>query len=155
MRKRCRRFAARLIGCAIAGALVCGGFASAADWRDNVTFTLSDRARVEVVDWFDPPGGIAASGAERYWFFAKQLRAGVRVDLPHAQVAVEAQDTRLVNLPDDATLPPPQGALGPGALYFLNRADNSIKATGKTEHPTLPPGFWRRVIVQFAVGQAF
>jgi len=42
-----------------------------------------------------------------------------------------------------------------GALYFLNRADNSIKATGKTEHPTLPPGFWRRVIVQFAVGQAF
>ena len=43
----------------------------------------------------------------------------------------------------------------PGKLYFLNRADNSITATGKTEHPDLPPGFWRRVVVQFAVGQAF
>ncbi|PYP46533.1 MAG: hypothetical protein DMD42_03995 [Gemmatimonadetes bacterium] len=43
----------------------------------------------------------------------------------------------------------------PGKLYFLNRADNSITATGKTEHPELPPGFRRRVIVQFAVGQAF
>src|SRR5256884_501350 len=43
----------------------------------------------------------------------------------------------------------------PRPLYLLNRADNSITATGKTEHPDLPPGFWRRVVVQFAVGQAF
>jgi len=43
----------------------------------------------------------------------------------------------------------------PGTLYFLNKADNSITATGKTERPGLPSGFWRRVVVQFAVGQAF
>jgi outer membrane protein assembly complex protein YaeT len=43
----------------------------------------------------------------------------------------------------------------PGTLYFLNKTDKSIKATGRTEHPGLPSGFWRRVIVQFAVGQAF
>jgi len=42
-----------------------------------------------------------------------------------------------------------------GTLYFLNKADNSIKATGRTERPGLPSGFWRRVVVQFAVGQAF
>jgi hypothetical protein len=109
----------------IAVAIVCGGFPSAADWRDNVAFTLSDRARGEFVDWFGPPGTAAPAGAERYGFFANQLRAGVRVTLPHAQLTVEAQDTRLVNLPDDATLPPPHGALGPGAIYFLNTRDTS------------------------------
>src|SRR6185503_8322313 len=59
----------------------------------------------------------------RYAFFANQLRAGVRLDFPHVQLGVEAQDTRLANLPDDATLAPPQGALGPGAVYFLNTRD--------------------------------
>ena len=43
----------------------------------------------------------------------------------------------------------------PGPLYFLNHADKSLAATGQTVHPALPPGFWRRVVVQFAVGQAF
>ena len=43
----------------------------------------------------------------------------------------------------------------PGPLYFLNGTDKSLTATGKTVHPGLPGGFWRRVIVQFAVGQAF
>jgi hypothetical protein len=125
MGDRLRRRTARRIGCALAGALMCGGLPAAADWRDNVTFTLSDRARGEFVDWFDPPAGVADDGAQRYAFFANQLRAGVRVDLPHVQFTVEAQDTRLANLPDDATLAPPQGALGPGAVYFLNTRDTS------------------------------
>ena len=43
----------------------------------------------------------------------------------------------------------------PGPLYFLNGTDKSLTATGKTVHPGLPGGFWRRVVVQFAVGQAF
>jgi hypothetical protein len=111
--------------CAIAVALACGAFPAAADWRDDVAFTLSDRARGEFADWFDPPGTAAPAGAERYAFFANQLRAGVRVTLPHAQLTVEAQDTRLVNLPDDATLPAPQGSLGPGAVYFLNTRDTN------------------------------
>jgi hypothetical protein len=125
MRDRRRSCGAPWSGCAVAIAIVCGGVPSAADWRDSVTFTLSDRARGEFVDWFRPPDGIAPAGAERYGFFANQLRAGVRVVLPHAQLTVEAQDTRLANLPDDATLPPPHGALGPGALYFLNTRDTS------------------------------
>ena len=114
---------ARRIACALASALVCGGLPAAADWRENVTFTASDRARGEFADWFDPPPGAADDGAQRYAFFANQLRAGVRVDLPHAQLVVEGQDTRLANLPDDATLAPPQGSLGPGAIYFLNTRD--------------------------------
>jgi outer membrane protein insertion porin family len=42
-----------------------------------------------------------------------------------------------------------------GKLYFLNKTDKSITATGRPVQPGLPPGFWRRVVVQFAVGQAF
>ena len=43
----------------------------------------------------------------------------------------------------------------PGPLYFLNSANRSLTATGQQVRPGLPPGFWRRVVVQFAVGQAF
>jgi hypothetical protein len=125
MRDRRRGSSASQLACALAVALVCGGAPSAADWRDNVTFTLSDRARGEFADWFRPPDGAAPAGAQRYAFFANQLRVGVRAVLPHAQLTLEAQDTRLANLPDDATLPPPHGALGPGALYFLNTRDTS------------------------------
>jgi len=43
----------------------------------------------------------------------------------------------------------------PGPLYFLDRTDKSLTATGQTIRPGLPGGFWRRIVVQFAVGQAF
>ena len=94
-------------------------------WRDRVTFTLSDRARGEFVDWFRPPEGVAPAGAERYAFFANQLRLGARVTFPHVQLVLEMQDTRLTGLPDDASLPPPQGSLGPGAVYFANTHDTT------------------------------
>ena len=48
-----------------------------------------------------------------------------------------------------------------GALYLLSRANNSLTAvTDSAGHqvplrPSLPGGFWRRVVVQLAVGQAF
>jgi len=43
----------------------------------------------------------------------------------------------------------------PGKLYFLNTANKSLTFTGHEVRPGLPGGFWRRVVVQFAVGQAF
>jgi hypothetical protein len=94
-------------------------------WRDHVTFSASLRARGELVDWFEPPPGVATDGAERYAFFASRLRAGVRVVFPHLEVFAELQDTRITGLPDDATLPAPFGALGPGALYFLHTHDTT------------------------------
>ena len=93
---------------------------AAPSWRDYVTFTLSERIRGEFVDWFEPPPGTAARGAERYDFFASQFRAGVNVLLPHLQLTLAMQDTELANVPEDASLPPPQGNLGPGAVYFAN-----------------------------------
>jgi len=49
----------------------------------------------------------------------------------------------------------------PGPLYLLDNTNKSLTAvldpTGKPLllRPRLPGGFWRRVVVQFAVGQAF
>ncbi len=105
---------------AIAGTALPAVADDAPAWRDRVTFTLSERLRGEIADWFRPPPGRDAPGANRYAFFASQLRAGARVVLPHAELALTLQDTRLANLPDDASLPPPQGGLGPGAVYFAN-----------------------------------
>ncbi|TMA37792.1 MAG: hypothetical protein E6J79_09155 [Deltaproteobacteria bacterium] len=89
-------------------------------WRDRVSLILSERVRGEFVDWFRPRPGTAAPGAERYDFFASQLRAGLSVVLPHAQLTLVAQDTRLANLPADASLLPLAGNLGPGAIYYAS-----------------------------------
>src|SRR5437870_8805809 len=89
-------------------------------WRDRVTLIASERLRGELVDWFRPRPGAADPDANRYAFVASQLRAGLSVVLPHAQLTLVAQDTRLGNLPDDASLPAPVGNLGPGAIYFAN-----------------------------------
>jgi hypothetical protein len=99
--------------------------AAADTWRDHLTLVVSDRARGEFVSWFEPPPGVAADGAQRYNFFGNQFRLGARVTFPHVQVFVEMQDTRLANLPDDASLAPPQGNLGTGANYFANTHDTS------------------------------
>src|SRR5262245_51099202 len=90
------------------------------DWRDRVTLIASERLRGELVDWFRPRPGAADPGANRYGFVGSQLRLGVSVVLPHVQLTLVAQDTRLGNVPDDASLPPPVGNLGTGAVYFAN-----------------------------------
>lgn len=94
-------------------------------WRDRLTLTASLRVRGELADWFDPPAALATDGAERYAFFASRLRLGARLLFPHVELGVEVQDTRLAGLPDDATLGPPAGSLGPGALYFLYTRDTT------------------------------
>jgi len=48
-------------------------------------------------------------------------------------------------------------AAEPGPLYFLNTTDQSLTVVhpGVPYAPPRPGTFWRRVFVQFAVGQAF
>jgi hypothetical protein len=44
----------------------------------------------------------------------------------------------------------------PGPLYYLDKATQSVTLVpGTTIHPTVSSRFWRRVVFQFAVGQAF
>lgn len=81
---------------------------------------LSDRLRVEVVDWFAPSSGRAPTDAQRYMFYGNQLRFGGEATHRWLSLVVEGQYTLLLGLPDDATLPPPEGNLGPGAVYFAH-----------------------------------
>src|SRR5436309_4710237 len=106
-----------LAGVRVAVAAVSEAAEDSGGWRDRVTPTLTDRLRGELVDWFRPRA--APRGAGRYGFFASRLRAGVSVTLPHVQLVLQGQDTRLTNLPGDAD------ALGPGALYVSHTHDTS------------------------------
>ncbi len=102
-------------------------------WRDRITFSVSDRVRGEFVDWFGPPRSFhpadattptelqhVAPDAERYNFFANRFRAGVRALFPPVELNLQFQYTELANVPEDASLRPPVGNLGTGALYFAN-----------------------------------
>ncbi len=104
--------------------------ARAATLREHVSIVASDRFRIESVDWFRPPlSSGARNAAQRYDFMGNQLRFGLRVTIPNAQLLVEGQDTRLLNLPDDASLAAPFGNLGPGANYFAHTRE---RAHGET-----------------------
>jgi hypothetical protein len=93
---------------------------------EHLTLTASARLRAERVDWFDPV--FASDGANRYGFYASQLRAGARLTYPHLQAVVEFQDTRILDLPDDASAPI-FGGLGPGAAYFAHTPERDQGAT--------------------------
>ena len=110
---------------------------AAPGWRDHFTITASLRVRGELADWFAPPADVAVPGAERWAFFASQLRLGLRAVFPYVEVFVEGQDTRLAGLPDDATLAAPFGPLGPAGLYYLFGRDTT------QGEPFLKQGFVR------------
>jgi hypothetical protein len=95
------------------------------DWRDAVQPILETRVRGELASWFKPPAGAAPPGAENWAFFANRLRFGASVTLPRVSFVLEGQDVRLENIPTDASLGPPFGALGTGPNYFLNTRRSS------------------------------
>lgn len=102
-------------------ALLAASTGQAATLREHVSLVASDRFRIESVDWFRPPASSGARhAAQRYDFMGNQLRFGLRATVPNAQLLVEGQDTRLINLPDDASLAAPHGNLGPGGTYYFH-----------------------------------
>src|SRR5438046_8031057 len=121
-----RTIGAVLVLCLLAAPVVRG---DDGDWRDRVTLIASERLRGEFVDWFRPRPRTAAPDVHRYSFIASQLRAGLSVVLPHVQLTLVAQDTRLGNVPDDASLAPQAGNLRPGAVYY---AEHNQRTQGET-----------------------
>jgi hypothetical protein len=111
-----------LVALALGAATAFADEAPAPSWRERITVTVSNRTRGEFVDWFAPPAGEAAPNAERYDFFANRFRLGVRALFDPVEINLQFQDTVLANLPEDASLAPPVGNLGTGALYFANTA---------------------------------
>jgi len=78
-----------------------------------VEVTGSLRLRAESWNWFDTS---AADGT--YGFGASLLRLGIGQKRSKFDWQVEIAQPLLLNLPDDAIAPPPQGQLGLGATYF-------------------------------------
>jgi alginate export protein len=74
-------------------------------------FTGSWRTRQEVWDWF----GRGDEG--RYTFTGSLLRFGGTYATPRHDLSLELAQPTLLNLPKDASLPPPSGQLGHGASY--------------------------------------
>jgi outer membrane protein insertion porin family len=46
-------------------------------------------------------------------------------------------------------------AAEPGPLYYQNNGDHSLTLIQDSYQPVQAPSFWHRIVVQFAVGQAF
>ncbi len=101
----------------------------ATTWSDIVLTQISPklslsgslRLRGEFWNWFEPKG----AQNNDYDFFASVLRGAVKWTDEYFDFIVEAQHVSLLNLPDDAIAPAPQGSLGGGASYFAhNRRAN-------------------------------
>jgi outer membrane protein assembly complex protein YaeT len=93
---------------------------------------------------FVDAGQVWVQGGAAYDFRGIRITpgAGLRFTTPLGPVRVDAAYN---------------GYLGePGPLYYLNKSDSSLTLIpGLTYQPARPPGFWRRVVIQFSVGQAF
>lgn len=99
-------------------------------WSDIVLTQISPklsisgslRLRGEFWNWFEPTG----SQNNDYDFFASVLRGAVKWTDEAFDVMVEAQFPSLMNLPDDAAAPAPQGLLGGGASYFAHNHHRDV-----------------------------
>jgi hypothetical protein len=90
------------------------------DLSEYVTPTLSERVRGEFTDWFRPPAGAAPAARSATTSSPASSAPASASRCRACSSSLEMQDTRLVGLPDDASLAPPIGNLGPGATYFAN-----------------------------------
>jgi hypothetical protein len=103
-----------------------------------LTITGSWRLRVEDWDWFQ---GTAGDGD--YTFTGSLLRLALARTLPTYDGVLELAQVTLLDLPENAVAPPPQGALGLGANYraangeqdgslFIKQGFVRLKALGGT-----------------------
>jgi hypothetical protein len=83
-----------------------------AGWRWNGSL----RARVEAWDWFDPAAA-DADADDNYAFLGGYARLALARTWGRAELVVEGSVPVLLGLPENSSLPPPQGQLGLGAAY--------------------------------------
>jgi hypothetical protein len=88
---------------------------------EHLSIGASMRTRVELWDWFEPAG----AKKNDYAFLANVVRFGVAWRQDAFDFVLEGQNPTLIDLPDDAVAPPPEGPLGLGGVYYLhNRAQS-------------------------------
>ncbi|MBZ5723094.1 MAG: alginate export family protein [Acidobacteriia bacterium] len=86
----------------------------------GIRFSGSLRVRPEVWDWFD-----TTAAEPNYTYFASLLRLSLSQERPHWDWQAEFAQPLLLNLPDNAIAPAPQGQLGLGANYFVANANST------------------------------
>ncbi len=86
----------------------------------GIHFSGSLRVRPEVWDWFD-----TTAAEPNYAYFPSLLRLSFSQERPGWDWQVEFAQPLLLNLPDKAIAPPPQGQLGLGANYFAANANST------------------------------
>src|SRR5262245_55275068 len=82
----------------------------------KLSISASLRLRGEFWNWFEPTG----PHSNQYNFFASVFRGAVKWTDDYFDLFLEAQEVGLMNLPDDAVAPAPQGTLGGGGQYFAH-----------------------------------
>lgn len=115
MKQRATAAALVLAASSLAASVACAG-PEPLSWKVGdvvVQPILSDRLRVEIVDWFDPGAGL---GDESYAFVANVLRFGAITKWKDLAVTIEGQEVALWGVPSDAP------GLGPGASYYAATA---------------------------------
>jgi len=86
----------------------------------GIHFSGSLRVRPEVWDWFD-----TTAAEPNYTYFASLLRLSFSQERPRWDWQAEFAQPLLLNLPDNAIAPSPQGQLGLGANYFAANANST------------------------------
>ena len=91
------------------------------------------RTRGEFWDWFE-----GTSGDSSYAYAATVAKLGLKWQQDLFDLHLEAQNTALMGLPDDASAPAPQGSFGLGPVYLShNRRQNDASVFLKQAHLTL------------------
>ena len=91
------------------------------------------RARGEFWDWFK-----GTSGDSSYAYAATVAKLGLKWQQDLFDLHLEAQNTALMGLPDDASAPAPQGSFGLGPVYLShNRRQSDASVFLKQAHLTL------------------
>lgn len=92
----------------------------------NINFSGSLRLRVESYGWWETPGF-----DDSHTFGAAVLRLSLGQQKEKAEWLIEGEFPVLINLPERAVAPAPQGQLGQGGSYFAANGDQDGSATLK------------------------
>ncbi|KPK22689.1 MAG: hypothetical protein AMK69_19270 [Nitrospira bacterium SG8_3] len=77
-------------------------------------------------NWFEPFDSFAENS---YDYIFTRTRFGLSLNLASAKIYLQAQDVHMWDLPDNAIVPPPQGPLGIGAIYYLHGESENYHST--------------------------
>jgi hypothetical protein len=110
-----------VVACSVAGATPVHAELQGEPLPKQLSISASLRTRWELWNWFEPTG----PQNNDYDFLATVTRVGIAWKDEAFDIAVEAQNPALIDLPGTAIAPAPQGPLGLGAVYYQhNRANN-------------------------------